>query len=96
MKNHHIGSTFDSFLKEESILEEIEAKALKQVIALLLEQTLEKKQMTRTEFAKKMHTSRAAVNRLLDPENTAVTLHSIVKATTALGKKLQLRVNDHK
>lgn len=90
MNKRHMGSKFDTFLKKEGMHEDIEAQALKRVIALMIEQSLEKEHMTKTEFAHKMHTSRSAVNRMLDPKNTSVTLHSIVKATTLLGKKLQL------
>ncbi len=92
MSKKHIGSTFDSFLKEEGILEEIEAKALKKVIALFIQQELDKEQISKTSFAQKMNTSRAAVNRLLDPDNTSITLGSLIKATSTLGKKLQLGI----
>ena len=93
MKNKNIGSTFDRFLKEEKIFEEVEAKALKRVISLFIEQQLKKDHITKTELAKKMHTSRAAVNRLLDPKNTSVTLNSIVKVMVVLDKKLQVIIS---
>lgn len=88
-KKYH-GSSFDNFLQEEGILEEIEAKAIKQVLAMLLEKELDDCEITRTKLAKKMKTSRSAVNRLLDPENTAVTLATIVRAGVALGRKVEL------
>ena len=68
----------------------IEAKAIKEVLTMLMEQELDKKDITRSNLAKKMKTSRSAVNRLLDPENTVVTLGTIVKAGIALGRKVRV------
>jgi antitoxin HicB len=90
MTNKHKGSTFDSFLKEEGILEETEATAIKRVIAYQLEQAMEKKHLTKSEIAGKMRTSRSALERLLDPSNTSITLYTLVKLARVLGKKLKL------
>lgn len=51
---------------------------------------MEKKQISKSKMATKMHTSRAALDRLLDPENTSVTLQSLVKAAHVVGKKLRV------
>lgn len=92
MSKKHIGSGFDEFLAEEGILDEVEAKAIKATIAAVIQQQLEREHITKTEFAKKLHTSRTAVDRLLDPANTSVTLRSIIKAIGAVGRKIELSI----
>ena len=87
-----IGSSFDDFLQDEGMLAEAEAVALKRVIAFQLEETMAKEHITKTEMAKRMNTSRSAIDRLLDPLNTSVTLLTIESAVTALGKRLQIQV----
>jgi DNA-binding Xre family transcriptional regulator len=90
MKNDAIGISFDDFLAEEGIAEAVEAGAIKKIIAYQLQETIAKKQMTKTALATKLETSRAAVDRLLDPENESITLLTLKKAATVLGKKLKL------
>jgi antitoxin HicB len=89
MKNKHRGSSFDDFLSDENLLEECTAEAVKRVIAFQLERELKKQKLTKTQFAKRMHTSRAAVNRILDPKKTC-SLKSLVMAGAALGKQLRV------
>ncbi len=91
MKNKHRGSNFEDFLKEEGIFEECHEEAVKRVIAFQLEQELKKQKMTKTQLAKKMKTSRAAVNRLLDPRKTC-SLKSLILAALALGRQLEVRL----
>lgn len=91
MKNKHRGSNFDDFLKEENLYEECHAEAVKRVIAFQLEKELKKQKLTKSQFAKKMKTSRAAVNRLLDPKKTC-SLKSLIMAVSALGKHLEIRI----
>jgi len=88
----HIGSTLDDWLTEEAMLEETEARALKSVIAMVIEEQLKTLALSKTALAEKLHTSRAAVNRLLDPNNTSITLHSMVKVMHVLGKKLHISI----
>jgi antitoxin HicB len=88
--NSHIGSSFDDFLDEENLLVEANEIAIKRVIAWQLQQEIESKHMTKTDVAKAMGTSRAAVDRLLDPNNTSVTLNTLSKATRILGKKIEI------
>ncbi|MGE4492802.1 MAG: XRE family transcriptional regulator [Syntrophotalea sp.] len=90
----NIGSDFDDFLAEEGILSEVEATAAKRVLAYQIQQEMENQSLTKTEMAAKMQTSRAAVNRLLDPQNTAVTLKTLEQATAALGKRLRIIIED--
>jgi len=90
--NPHIGSSFDDFLQEESLYTEVNAGAAKKLLALQLAQALEEKSITKTELASKMHTSRAVINRLLDPENLALNLQTVSKAAAALGKRVEIRL----
>ncbi|MDR1611405.1 MAG: helix-turn-helix domain-containing protein [Planctomycetota bacterium] len=86
------GSSFDSFLQEEGIYEEVNAGAVKKVLAWQLAQALEKGKITKTELAARMLTSRAAVNRLLDPDNPSLNLRTMEKAARALGRKLAIQL----
>jgi len=92
MKHKNIGDSFDSFLENDSILEEVENVAIKRVIALQLQDEMEKKNLTKTMLAKKMNTSRSSLNRLLDPENEAITLKTLKKAANLLGKRLAIQL----
>jgi antitoxin HicB len=92
LDNKHIGSSFDDFLAEEGTLAETEAVALKRVIAFQIEQELEHSGLSKTELAARMQTSRSAVDRLLDPENHAVTLRTLERAAQVLGKRLRLEL----
>lgn len=86
----HVGSNLNKFLDEEGLLATSELIAIKRIIALELEQALEDHELTKTELAHKIGTTRAGVDRLLDPENTSITLHTLAKAAKAIGKKLHL------
>lgn len=91
MKNKHKGSNFDDFLKEEGIYDECHAEAVKRVLSYQVEKELKKQKLTKSAFAKKMNTSRAAVDRLLDPKKSC-SLKSLVTAAGALGKHLEIRI----
>ena len=90
MKNIHKGGTFDSFLEEEGLLENSEATAVKRVIAYQIKEAMKKQRISKNKMADKIHTSRSALDRLLDPENASVTLQSLVKVAHALGKELTI------
>lgn len=90
MKKKNIGTTFDSFLQEEGTYEEVTATAVKRVLARQVSEQMSQQSLTKTAMAKRMHTSRAALDRLLDPENNAVTLSTLFKAATAVGRQLHL------
>jgi hypothetical protein len=92
----HSGSTFDSFLEEEGIRGDVEAVAVKRVLAWQLEQAMQKQQKTKQAMAKQLHTSRSQLDRLLDPRNVSVTLGTIARAARALGKRVIIRVADVK
>lgn len=88
LMNQYTGSDFDDFLKEEGILEEVTAKAHKRLLALELEDAMAEMKLTKTELAKRLQTSRPQVDRLLDPDNTSVTLESLERLAQAVGKQL--------
>ena len=90
------GSTFDSFLEEQGIREEVEAVAIKRVLAWQLGQAMRKQQKTKRAIAKQLRTSRSQLDRLLDPNNVSVTLDTITRAAHALGKRIVIRVADAK
>lgn len=90
--NEHIGSDFDAFLAEEAMLEEVTALAVKRVIAWQIEHEMATQKITKTAMAKKMHTSRAALNRLLDENDTSLTLTTLASAASVLGKKLKIEL----
>ena len=89
-KNPHDGTTLDDFLREEGIFEEVEAAALKRALALNVADLMQKQHLQKTVMAKQMHTSRAALDRLLDPTNTSVTLATLTRAAKALGRKIKI------
>jgi antitoxin HicB len=92
MSKKNIGSSFDDFLQEESLLESSTAVALKRVIAWQIDQEMNAQKLTKTELAKRMHTSREALNRLLDENDTSLTLTTLASAAAALGKKVNLQL----
>jgi len=92
----HSGSSFDSFLEQEGIREDVEAVAIKRVLAWQLEQAMQKQQKTKQAMARQLHTSRSQLDRLLDPRNVSVTLGTITRAARALGKRVIIRVADAK
>ena len=92
MKEEHLGDTLDDFLEEEGLLAEAEAIAIKRVIAYQISQLMEEQRLSKAEMARRMCTSRASVDRLLDPNNESATLTTLEKAALALGKRLQVAI----
>jgi len=92
MNKTYLGSDFDSFLAEEGILAEVEAVASKRVIAYQILQLMEEQKLTKSEMAVRMKTSRAALQRLLDPTNKSVTLLTLEKAAKVLEKRLRVEL----
>ena len=93
-KNPHRGSKFEDFLAEQGLLEDVTATAMKRVLAWQIEQAMKKQKLTKTAMAKRMGTSRAALDRLLDADNTSVTLQTMGRAAAALGKELSITLKD--
>jgi DNA-binding Xre family transcriptional regulator len=92
MNKKHLGSNFDNFLREEDLLAETEAVALKRVVAFQIAQLMESNRVSKAVLAKRMQTSRASVECLLDPNNESVTLQTLERAALALGKRLQIQL----
>jgi antitoxin HicB len=91
-KKGRIGSSFDGFLKEEGIYEEVTARAIKRVIARQLDALMHDQGLTKSSLARRMKTSRAQLDRLLDPNNEAVTLGTLTRAAQAVGRQLRMEL----
>lgn len=91
-KDLHTGSSFDSFLGEEDILDEVEAVAAKRVIAWQLSEEMKKRHITKLAMAETLRTSRSQVDRLLDPENASVHLTTLARAAHAVGMRIELNL----
>jgi len=92
--NPRRGGTLDAFLKEEDIYNEVVAQAEKEILAWKLQSAMKERKMTVSALAKRMHTSRAAINRILDPANPSITLGTLEKAALALGKRWRFQLVD--
>jgi len=90
--SRHVGSDFEEFLRSEGRFDEATAIAVKRVLAWQLEREMKRNNVTRSELARRMKTSRAVVHRLLDRDDPAVTLATISRAAAALGKTVRLRL----
>jgi antitoxin HicB len=91
-KHGKVGSSFDDFLAEQGILEECEEQAIKQILADQIKAAMEKDRLTKAAMAVRMQTSRRALDRLLDPTNSSVTLHTLQRAALAVGRQLRLEL----
>jgi antitoxin HicB len=91
-KKGRIGSSFDDYLKEEGIYVEVTARAIKRAIAHQLNALMREEGISKTELAKRMDTSRAQLDRLLDPENESVTLATLTRAAQAVGRRLRMEL----
>jgi DNA-binding Xre family transcriptional regulator len=91
-KKGRIGSSFDEFLKDEGIYEEVTARAIKRVIARQLDALMQEQGLTKSELARRMDTSRTQLDRLLDPDNESVTLATLTRAAHAVGRNLRMEL----
>lgn len=92
--NPHTGSSFDDFLREEGIYDEVTAKALKRALAEQLRESMAEQHLTKVAMANRMATSRTQIDRLLDPSNLRIQFDSLVRAATAVGKRVEIRLVD--
>ena len=90
--NPHTGSTFDSFLEEEGIYEEVQARALKRALAEQLTESMAAKNFGKSAMARKMATSRSQLDRVLDPNNLSVQLDTLIKAAHAVGNVVEIKI----
>ncbi|MBF0175192.1 MAG: XRE family transcriptional regulator [Magnetococcales bacterium] len=88
--NRHKGGSLDAFLEEEGCLDEVSAKARKRLLALQLSDIMKQEHLTKTHLARALNTSRSQVDRLLDPENTTITLESLDRLAHAVGRQLRI------
>ena len=95
MSRRNIGSDFDTFLKDEGLLEETTATAVKRIIAYQLTKKMAEDKLTKAEMARRMDTSRSSLDRLLDPDNSSVTLQTLQSAVQALGGQLKIEIDFH-
>ena len=90
MTEKHLGSSLDDFLEKEGLLAEAESVAAKRVVVFQLSQLMEEQNISKSEMARRMKTSRAAVERLLDSDNSSATLSTLERAAAAVGRKLSI------
>jgi antitoxin HicB len=91
-KKGRVGSSFDDFLKEDGIYDEVETTAIKRVIAWQLEKAMKAKRMSKLQMARRMKTSRSQLDRLLDPGHSGVTIETLARAAQVLGRHLRLEI----
>jgi len=91
MSKKHMGSSLDSFLKEEGIFEEAQAQAIKEVVAWQLAEAMKKKKISKARMATLLKTSRTQVDRLLDPKND-ITLSSLQRAAAMVGRRVMIEL----
>lgn len=92
--NSHRGGKLDDYFKEEGIYDQVVAQAEKEILAWKLQSAMKEKKLTISALAKRMRTSRAAVNRILDPTNPSITLGTLEKVALALGKRWRFDLVD--
>jgi antitoxin HicB len=93
-RNKHLGSSFDAYLTEEGLYEEVTSVAWKRVLCWEVSAAMKKEGISKTEMAKRMNTSRSQLERLLDPDNPNVLLETVQKAAAAVGKRMTIGLVD--
>ena len=91
-KKRRIGSSFDDYLKDEGVYEELSAVAIKRVLAWQLDEAMKKGGVSKNEMAKRMHTSRSQLDRILDPDNDKIQLDTVFKAAQVLGREVKMEL----
>lgn len=94
MNDKHVGSDFDDFLREEGLLEEVEAVAAKRVLAYQISEAMKEQELSKSAMARRMGTSRSSLDRLLDPDVPSVTLLTLERAARVLGKRMRIEMVD--
>ena len=90
--NPHTGSSFDDFLKEDGIYEEVQARALKRALAEQLDDAMQSSKLSKVNMAQRMATSRSQLDRVLDPNNLSIQLDTLMKAASAVGRTVEIRL----
>jgi antitoxin HicB len=91
-KNPHVGSSLDEFLRAEGWLEEARSVAIKEAVAFQVRQAMEAGNISKVEMARRMKTSRAALDRFLAAGNSSVTLQTLTRAARAVGRELRIEL----
>jgi hypothetical protein len=91
--NPRTGSRFYDFLKEEGIYDEVQARALKRALVEQIGEGMQAASLTKTDMASKMSTSRSQLDRVLDPDNLSIQLDTLIKATRAVGKVVEIKIS---
>jgi DNA-binding Xre family transcriptional regulator len=91
-KAGRVGSSFDDFLNDEGLYEAVTARAIKRVLVRQLDELMKREAISKTELAARMRTSRAQLDRLLDPNNESVTLGTLARAAQAVGRHLRMEL----
>ncbi len=92
VNNPQVGSSLDSLLEKSGELIEVSAVAIKRVLAWEISQKMELENISKTEMASRLQTSRSALDRLLDPNNTSITLNTLDHAARTIGKKIHIEL----
>jgi hypothetical protein len=90
--NPHTGSSFNDFLKEDGIYEQVQARALKRALAEQLDDAMQSVKLSKVSMAQRMATSRSQLDRVLDPSNLSIQLDTFMKAASAVGKTVEIRL----
>lgn len=90
--NPHTGSNFDDFLREDGIFEEVQARALKRALAEQLDDAMQSGKLSKVHMAQRMATSRSQLDRVLDPSNLSIQLDTLIKAASAVGRTVEIRL----
>jgi hypothetical protein len=93
--NPHTGSSFDDFLKEDGIYEEVQARALKRALAEQLDDAMQSIKLSKVNMAQRMATSRSQLDRVLDPSNLSIQLDTLIKAASAVGRTVEIRLKQN-
>ena len=93
--NPHAGSSFDDFLKEDGIYEEVQARALKRALAEQLDDAMQSSKLSKVSMAQRMATSRSQLDRVLDPGNLSIQLDTLIKAASAVGRTVEIRLKQN-
>jgi antitoxin HicB len=93
MGKKNIGSDFDAYLEEEGLLEDATAVAVKRYVAFRLNEQMREANLSKAEMARRMETSRSALDRLLNPDNSSVTLQTLQRAVRALGGRIKIELD---
>ena len=92
-RNPRAGSSFDDFLKADGIYEDVQNAAIKKVLSAKLEAAMLDQNISKSDMAKRLKTSRSQLDRLLDPDNATITLQTASRAAAVLGMTLEIHLN---